>query len=87
MRVQLLIPHHQQHARLDDRALARAEELEAMGLLGMDAFHLALAERAGVDVFLTTDDRFLRRAVRVQKRVRVRVENPLEWLHNVLRDH
>ncbi len=69
---------------LDDRTAARACELEAAGFLGMDALHLAAAEAARVDVFLTTDDQLLRRAKRSAKQLRIRVENPLTWLQTVL---
>src|SRR6266567_1672501 len=45
-------------------AVTRAQELKAMGFRTYDALHLACAEQATVDVFLTTDDRVLRIATR-----------------------
>jgi hypothetical protein len=51
----------------------------------MDAFHLAYAELAAVDVLLTTDDRFLRRALRVIGDTTVRVANPVDWKQEVER--
>jgi len=42
------------------------------------ALHLACAEQRQVDVFLTTDDRLLRRAQRLS--ISITVENPLIWL-------
>ena len=63
-----------------DAMTARARELMAAGFGAFDALHLASAESGGVDVFLTTDDRLLRTARRVAKRLLVRVENPLTWL-------
>ena len=42
---------------LTDEDLARAKTLEALGLVGIDALHVALAESSRADVFLTTDDR------------------------------
>lgn len=59
---------------------ARAGELELMGFTGLDALHLACAERAGVAVFLTTDDKLLKRAARLANDIRVQVANPLEWV-------
>jgi predicted nucleic acid-binding protein len=47
--------------------------------------HLACAESAKVDVFLTTDDRLLRLAKRVSKDLDVLVENPLDWLEDILK--
>ena len=65
---------------LDRAAVARAAELERIGFRSFDALHLACAEADSVDVFLTTDDRFLGRARRFADRLRVQVENPLTWL-------
>ncbi len=59
---------------------ARAGKLELLGFTGFDALHLACAERAGAAVFLTTDDRLLKRAARLADDIRVQVVNPLEWL-------
>lgn len=69
---------------LADTAIARAQELKAMGFRTYDALHLACAEQATVDVFLTTDDRVLRTATRHTAQLKVRVANPLEWLLEVI---
>ncbi|NJO55759.1 MAG: PIN domain-containing protein [Rhodospirillales bacterium] len=59
----------------------RAKELEAEGFGAADAVHLAAAEAQSADVFLTCDDRLMKRAQRAG--LRLRVENPVDWL----RDH
>ena len=64
----------------------RSNELEALGFKHLDAWHLACAESGNVDVFLTTDDRLLRRAHRIRSELRVRVENPYEWLQETTAD-
>jgi predicted nucleic acid-binding protein len=69
---------------LTDVALARAQELKAMGVRTYDALHLACAEQATVDIFLTTDDRVLRIATRHTAQLKVRVANPLAWLLEVI---
>jgi predicted nucleic acid-binding protein len=69
---------------LTDAAIARAQELTAMGFRTYDALHLACAEQATVDVFLTTDDRVLRIATRHKRQLKVRVANPLAWLVEVI---
>ena len=63
---------------------ARASELEQMGFAGFDALHLACAESGGADAFLTTDDKLLKRAVRLADKLRVHVINPLEWLREIM---
>jgi predicted nucleic acid-binding protein len=69
---------------LTDTAIARAIVLKAMGFRTYDALHLACAEQATADVFLTTDDRVLRLATRHTAPRRVRVANPLAWLLEVM---
>jgi hypothetical protein len=58
----------------------RADELRGVGYGWFDALHLAFAEAAFVDAFLTTDDRLLRRAAGSVGLPRVRVVNPVEWI-------
>ena len=58
----------------------RGKDLEKIGFKRLDALHLACAESGNADVFLTTDDRLLRRAKRLSSTLRVQVENPYEWL-------
>ena len=69
---------------LTDVAIARAQALKAMGFRTYDALHLACAEQATVDIFLTTDDRVLRIATRHTAQLPVRVANPLAWLLEVI---
>ena len=58
----------------------RGMQLEYLGFKRRDALHLACAESAEVDIFLTTDDRLLRRAKRYQMQLHTQVENPYIWL-------
>ncbi len=53
---------------------ARTAELMANGLRGFDALHLACAEAAGLDLFVTCDDRLLAAAQRLGSKIKVRVE-------------
>lgn len=57
----------------------RGKELQALGFGAFDALHIACAENAAVDVFLTVDDRLWRRAQREVGALAVRVENPAKW--------
>lgn len=65
---------------IGEKELKRANELQAAGFVGFDAVHLACAESGKADVFLTTDDRLLKTAKRLAKKLRVKVENPLDWM-------
>jgi predicted nucleic acid-binding protein len=63
----------------NDQIARRASELHKAGYGVFDALHLAYAEAARVDVVLTTDDSFVRKASRGEGRPRVAVRNPLSW--------
>ena len=66
--------------------LARAAVLQKLGFGPFDGLHIACAEAAGVEVFLTTDDRLIRLALRINNRLMVRVANPVIWLLEVQDD-
>jgi predicted nucleic acid-binding protein len=67
-------------AEIDDRIADRANELQSFGYGAFDALHLAAAEAARVDVLLSTDDQFVRRASHGAGHPRVTVRNPLSWV-------
>jgi len=56
----------------------RAQELVDAGFQALDSAHLACAEAAGCDRFVTCDDRLLRKAGRVQ--LAVDVLNPIHYV-------
>lgn len=81
--VQLLLGHAQRTVPVTQAETERMQQLVALGFQSMDALHIACAETAATDVFLSTDDRLLRRAARVAAQLQVRAENPLTWLREV----
>jgi predicted nucleic acid-binding protein len=62
----------------------RAEELNKLGFKLYDALHLAFAEAALANIFLTTDDRLLRKAKQYSESVKIEVNNPVVWLMTIL---
>jgi predicted nucleic acid-binding protein len=62
---------------------ARATRLVGLGFKPLDALHVAAAEASSADVFLTTDDRLLHTARRHSGDLKVRVQNPADWLLEV----
>ncbi len=79
-RVALLAQSAGERVAVEDVDARRGAQLEAAGFRPFDALHVACAERAGVDVFLTTDDKLVRLATRLAGQVRVAVKNPLAWI-------
>ena len=55
---------------------ARGLSLVRLGFHQVDALHLAAAEDAEAECFLSTDDRLVRRAARFRRELGVRVLNP-----------
>ncbi|MBL1208973.1 PIN domain-containing protein [Geminocystis sp. GBBB08] len=68
--------------RLNQEIDERSQEIKKLGFGIYDSFHIACAEYAKVDILLTTDDRFLKKAVRYSKVLKIREENPVSWLMN-----
>jgi predicted nucleic acid-binding protein len=68
-----------ENVEVDDLIARRAVDLQMAGYGAYDALHLACAEAARVDVLLTTDDAFIRRASRRDGKPFVAVMNPLFW--------
>lgn len=62
----------------------RAAELQQLGFFNYDAIHIASAEKSQADVFLTTDDRLLKKAQKNYQLINVKVNNPVQWLAEVI---
>jgi len=77
-----LIQRARETIRVDDILLSRAEEFENLGVMGMDAVHIACAEKAGA-VLLTTDDDLVKIMKKDALRTSVCADNPLHWLMEV----
>jgi predicted nucleic acid-binding protein len=83
-RTRLLSGFVQQSVEIGDKEEKRAKDLQKEGFEVFDSLHIACAESAKADVFLSTDDRLVRLAKRISKRLRVRVENPLAWVEEMI---
>jgi len=71
-------PFSGKRVMLTKEAENRAAFFQQNGIDTIDSFHLALAEAGGSDVFLTTDDRFLRKASKLA--LKVKAMNPEAWI-------
>ena len=69
---------------VDDQVEQRLDELLAMGFKLFDAGHVACTELEKADVLLTVDDGFLKKSRKHSGQLKVRVENPVAWLLEVL---
>lgn len=58
----------------------RAAELQKLGFSSYDATHIASAERSNADIFLSTDDRLIKKAKNKAQLLQMKVDNPVQWL-------
>lgn len=58
----------------------RSAELQKLGFSSYDATHIASAERSQADIFLTTDDRLIKKAQKNYQLINIKISNPLQWL-------
>jgi len=84
-RAKLLSGFIRENIEIGEKEAKRAKELQEHGFQLFDALHLACAESAQVDVFLSTDDRLLKLAKRVSKRLKIQAMNPLVWVEEMIR--
>jgi len=84
-RLLLLAGQSHQVVAMTEKILTQAEKLVTSGFDSYDAIHLASAENAKVDVFLTTDDNMQKIANRNKKMFSFVVVNPVTWLEEVLK--
>jgi len=82
--VQTLYAAAGEKIKLTDEIIERAEFFQNNGLKKLDSLHLASADTYKADVFLTTDDRLLKAAKKMN--LKILVANPVSWLMEVMED-
>jgi len=64
---------------IDDKILIRAQEIQELNIKGLDALHLACAERLKLDYFITCDDKIIK-----NYKGPVMVRNPVDFVLGIL---
>jgi len=70
------------YVEITDEIVSRAREFQKLNIKPFDALHLASAEHGCADILLTTDKKFLNKALASDSKVKV--ANPSIWLTEVL---
>ena len=83
--VRILSSVHDAHVRIDAGVEKRALELKKTGLKPLDALHVACAEKGKAEILLTTDDNLLSKTLKNRRALKVKIENPLKWVMEVLK--
>jgi predicted nucleic acid-binding protein len=60
-------------ANYSDALRKRAKRIEKIGLMGMDALHIACAEQAGAAFFITCDDILVKKCENSREALNVKV--------------
>ena len=58
----------------------RAREIERIGIMGIDALHIACADIAKADFFVTCDDLLVRKGESNRKNIKVRIINLMKFI-------
>jgi predicted nucleic acid-binding protein len=77
LRIKQLYSLAEKRLPLTEQAKIRAASLQGQGLSLFDSLHLASAENFHQDVFLTTDDKLLKKVEAII--LSIRVANPVTW--------
>ena len=70
---------------LNENILKRAYEIQKIGVKSYDALHIASSECGKATIFLTTDDKLLKMVQNNLDKIHIRVQNPLNWILEVLK--
>ncbi|MCI5194198.1 MAG: PIN domain-containing protein [Candidatus Electrothrix sp. AU1_5] len=68
---------------LDNDIYTLAEKLKHLGVKSYDALHLCCAKKANTDVFLSTDDKLVKKSRNNKILSDMKVDNPLNWLRKI----
>lgn len=69
--------------RLNENIYDFSEKLKQIGFKSYDALHPACATTAKVDVFLSTDDKLIKKAHKNMGILNMCIDNPLIWLPQI----
>ena len=69
---------------LNDAIIEFAYKLRKSGFGAFDSLHIATAEKSGVDIFITTDDKILKLYRRNPELLQIRIENPANIVRELL---
>jgi predicted nucleic acid-binding protein len=71
---------HSKYIGLNDTIYEKAKDLAGLEFGNYDALHIATAEFAEADVFITTDDELIKLAKANKNKIKIKVENPANWI-------
>jgi len=85
-KIGLVISKGQIYVEVDRGIMDRSIKIQKLGIKSYDALHVACAERGKSDIFLTTDDKLLKKLKKYSSYVNIKAENPLIWMMELMSD-
>lgn len=70
----------QTYITVNEEILRRTVVIKEMNFTAYDAMHIACAEIAKVDIFLSTDKGLINKALANKNELKVKIDNPLSWI-------
>jgi len=70
---------------VDEEVEKRAIEISHLKFRSFDTLHIACAKKGKADIMLTTDDNLLQKALQSISSLKIRIENPVRWLMEVIK--
>ncbi len=70
----------QTYITVNEDILKRTVIIKEMNFTTYDAMHIACAEVAKVDIFLSTDKGLINKALANKNELKVKIDNPLSWI-------
>ena len=70
----------QTYITVNEEILKRTVIIKEMNFTTYDAMHIACAEAAKVDIFLSTDKGLINKALANKNDLKVKIDNPLSWI-------
>jgi len=80
LRIDELISRADKRIKVNATTKRQAKLFENAGLNGMDALHLAAAIQGKVDLFISCDDSFLKRAKKITASHSIKIMNPIDYV-------
>lgn len=84
IRIKTYLAMTKAHAKFSESLAERAKEIVGLGMRGMDAVHIAMAEHENAEYFVTCDDGIIKRAKEFSEMLRVKVCSILKFLEEVM---
>jgi len=84
IKVQFILSIADDYIRINAKILERAKQIQKWGVRSYDALHVACAEAAQADIFLTTDDNLLKKMRQSEGETKIKTDNPFNWIKEVI---